>query len=186
MHRLTTVLRCALAALVLLLADAAGAQDRDTIHSAHYADLMQALAGAATQPQADRIAARIWQIWLTAPDEVAQAVLDSALRHRKSYDFRGAIKDLDRLIEAYPDYAEGWNQRAPMYFMRGDYPASLADVAEVLALEPRHFGALSGKAIILYRQGKLALARIAVHEALKVHPFLHERALLDVPAGTDL
>jgi len=176
-----------LTALILAFyAPVAQAQDAASADAVQYETLMDALAHSTSQADADQIADKIWHVWLTAPDEAAQAVLDAALRRRSAFDFLGAIHELDRLIASYPDYAEGWNQRATMYFMRGDYEASLADVAEVLAREPRHFGALSGKAIIFYRQGKVGLAKIAVRDALKVHPFLHERSLLDVPSGTDL
>lgn len=151
-----------------------------------YEDLLTALAGAQSQAEADALSDRIWRIWLTAPDETAQEVLDAAMQRRQAYDFLGAIKELDRLVEFYPDYAEGWNQRATMRFLRGELDLSLADVAEVLAREPRHFGALSGKAVILFQQGNFPLAEIAIREALKVHPFLHERAILDTIPGTDL
>lgn len=148
--------------------------------------LYEALRSSDTQAEADRIAGQIWEVWLTAPDEPAQALLDDAMQRRQALDFLGAINVLDRLVGAYPDYAEGWNQRATLYFMRGDYDASLADVAEVLAREPRHFGALSGKAVILFRQGKTALGQLALRQALDVHPWLRERALLEAMPDTDL
>lgn len=153
---------------------------------AQYENLMDALAAAESRQAADVIAARIWNIWLTAPDDTAQEVLDAALEARRSYDFLGALNHLDRLVEHYPGYAEGWNQRATIHFLRGDFDASLADVDRVLAIEPRHFGALSGKAIILFEQGQVGLAQIVVREALKHHPFLREKAILDAGGGTDL
>lgn len=165
--------------LALLSAAMASANER-------YETLLRDLAGADDKAQANALTNEIWQIWLTAPDEAAQAVLDSALQRRSSRDFLGAIGHLDRLVDSYPDYAEGWNQRATMYYMIGDFEASLRDVAETLEREPRHFGALSGKAIILYQQGKIALAQIAMREALKYHPWLNERRILDIEAGEDL
>jgi len=152
----------------------------------NYEMLLDALSVAQDQSEADQLSSQIWQYWLTAPDAAAQEVLDAALVRRQAYDFLGAIDHLNRLIEGWPDYAEGWNQRATMYFMRGEFEASLEDVAHVLELEPRHFGALSGKAVILFQQGKIPLAQIAVREALKYHPFLHERAILNANPGTDL
>lgn len=148
--------------------------------------MLTALASAETREKADQLSGEIWQIWLTAPDETAQEVLEKALRRREAYDFLGAIDHLNRLIAGWPDYAEGWNQRATLHFLRGDLEASLADVAETLAREPRHFGALSGKAVIFFQQGKIPLAQIAVREALKHHPFLQERAILNLNPGTDL
>ena len=58
--------------------------------------------------------------------------------------------------------------------------------ATVLAREPRHFGALAGKSVILFNQGKVGLAQIAVKEALKYHPYLNEGAILKSNPGTDL
>ncbi len=151
-----------------------------------YETLLAELRGAQSQAEADLLSGQIWEVWLTAPDEAAQEVLDAAMRRRQAYDFLGAIAELDRLIEYYPDYAEGWNQRATVHFLRGDFEASLSDVEEVLAREPRHFGALSGRGMILFQQGNLPLAQIAIREALKHHPFLRERAILDASPGKDL
>jgi len=151
-----------------------------------YDALMAALAQADNQAQADQLSGEIWQFWLTAPDGAAQEVLDNAMQRRQAYDFLGALDHLDRLIDGWPDYAEGWNQRATVHFLRGDYAASLADVAETLAREPRHFGALAGKAMILFNQGNTPLAQIAVREALQYHPFLHERVILDIDAGEEI
>jgi tetratricopeptide (TPR) repeat protein len=165
--------------LFLMLPLGAAANER-------YETLLGQLAQSQTSAEAQALSGQIWQIWLTAPDEAAQAVLDAAMARRQAQDFLGAISELDRLIEGWPDYAEGWNQRATMYYVIGAFEASLADVDEVLAREPRHFGALSGKAVILARQGKTALAQLAVREALKFHPHLNERAILRVNPGQDL
>ncbi len=151
-----------------------------------YETLMAALAQAPNRAEANRLTGEIWRIWLTAPDSAAQEVLDAAMIRRQAYDFIGAIEHLDRLVEGWPDYAEGWNQRATIYFLRGQFEASLADVEQVLAREPRHFGALSGRAVIYLQQGKLPLAQIAMREALVYHPFLSERFILQTDPGTDL
>ena len=151
-----------------------------------YEDLLANLASAQSKAEADQLSRDIWDVWLTAPDEAAQEVLDRAMRSRQAYDFLGAIQHLNVLIENYPDYAEGWNQRATIHYLRGDYEASLADVAETLAREPSHFGAMAGKSVILFNQGKIALAQIAVREALKYHPFLNEAAILRSQPETDL
>jgi len=153
---------------------------------ARYEQLLTDLATTQSAEQARFLSGEIWQIWLTAPDEAAQEVLDAAMRRRESHDFLGAITHLDKLVDGWPEYAEGWNQRATLYYLRGEYDKSLADVAETLAREPRHFGALAGKSVILFNQGNVPLAQIAVREALKYHPFLNERAILNVDAGEDI
>lgn len=182
MTQLFRALRPVLLFLLLLPAPLMAQEDGPQDYEA----LLAALAGAESQAEADGLVPRIWNHWLTAPDPTAQEVLDAALERRRSYDFLGALGHLNLLVAKYPDYAEGWNQRATVYFAIGDFDASLADVAEVLAREPRHFGALSGRAMIYYRQGRLPLAQLAVRKALEVHPFLAERAILDIPAGDDI
>ncbi len=151
-----------------------------------YEELMSRLAQARSQSEADALSSEIWRIWLMAPDAAAQEVLDSALVRCRAGDYLGAILHLNRLVGGWPDYTEGWNQRATVHFLLGDLEASLADVAEVLSREPRHFGALSGKAVILFRQGRVALAQITLRKALKHHPFLRERAMLQATDGIDL
>jgi hypothetical protein len=61
-------------------------------------------------------------------------------------------------------------------FHQQKYEASLEDIAETLVLEPRHFGALAGRAVIRLYQSKSALARQNIIEASKIHPYLKERA----------
>ena len=151
-----------------------------------YEALLAALANAGTPAEAQAIVPRIWDVWLTAPDDAAQEVLEEALSRRSAYDYAGALKHLNILVESYPNYAEGWNQRATVRFLVGDYEGALADVEEVLKHEPRHFGALAGRGMIYFQQGRLPLAQLSVRNALRVHPFLAERAILDIPAGQEL
>ena len=98
----------------------------------------------------------------------------------------GAPSILDKLVETAPDWAEAWNQRATIRYLLRDFEGSLADIDRVLALEPKHFGALSGQAIILMHQGKMAAGQIALRKAVEIDPFLSERALIMGPAGQDI
>jgi tetratricopeptide (TPR) repeat protein len=126
---------------------------------------------------ANRIDQQIWLIW-TAPAEPGLAGrMAAVLAARNAMDLGGAIRLLDKLVEDYPTYAEGWNQRATIYYMLDNYEASLADIDKVLEFEPRHFGALSGQALIYLSLGKRPLALKAMAAALAVHPFLNERQL---------
>lgn len=128
----------------------------------------------ATAQKLDR---QIWSIWISPSDpDLAARMLDVF----EARDLRGmaiAIELLDDLVVDYPNYAEGWNQRATLHFLSGNYEASLADCARVLALEPRHFGALSGQAMIHLQMGRRDLALKSMSAALAVHPFLNEAGL---------
>ena len=91
-----------------------------------YERLLTELAASSSPEEADALSGEIWQIWLTAPDAAAQEVLDAAMTRRMQQDVLGAILQLNRLVEQWPDYAEGWNQRATMYFL-ARYPALVGD-----------------------------------------------------------
>lgn len=126
---------------------------------------------------ARKIAERIWRAW-TQPadaelkDRMAEVIAGGGLSGPAAQ-----LPLLDALVADYPDYAEGWNQRATARFLTGDNEGSLADIERTLALEPRHFGALAGRALILHGMGRMDEALEAVKAALDIHPFLPERAL---------
>ena len=86
-----------------------------------------------------------------------------------------ALPILDDIVARAPQWAEGWNKRATVLFLLGEYDRSLADIDRVLALEPRHFGALAGLGFIHMNQGESRQALKALRRALAVNPFLKER-----------
>jgi tetratricopeptide (TPR) repeat protein len=83
-----------------------------------------------------------------------------------------ALDYLDRITTLKPDYVEGWDKRANVYFMTEDYGRALADLEHVLALEPRHFGALAGLGTILHALGQDGKAVVAYKAALDLDPNL--------------
>ncbi|MEH6646856.1 tetratricopeptide repeat protein [Sulfitobacter sp.] len=133
----------------------------------------------------------MWQVWLRAPDEAAQAVLDRGMAARGSFDFAGAHREFTRLIDYCPDYAEGWNQRAYISFLREDYEAALSDLDRALTLQPRHVAAQSGRGLTLMNMGRTAEARAQMLLAVANNPWLSEAALLAKgaplgPVGEDI
>jgi len=149
-------------------------------------ELFTALAKAANAAEARAIAAKIWALWFRAPNEAAADLMRQARNHGAVRDYAGADALLDKLIEAEPDWAEAWNQRATLRYIVHDFEGSLADIDRVLALEPKHFGALSGQAIILMHQGNMAAGQEALRKAVAIDPFLSERALLMGPKGQNI
>ncbi|UWQ34975.1 hypothetical protein K3555_07205 [Leisingera sp. M527] len=151
-------------------------------HSARLDGLLFEVQKAATEDQAREIANRMWEFWADAPDAQAQAMLDRGMTRRTSFDFLGALEDLDQLIAYCPDYAEGYNQRAFVHYLRRDFAAALRDLDRALHLSPRHIAAMSGRALSLYGLSRLEEARAALAEALALNPWLPERYLAD-PGG---
>lgn len=86
-----------------------------------------------------------------------------------------ALDLLDHVTTLAPDYAEGWNRRATVHYAARDLGRSLADIERTLALEPRHFGALTGLALILEILGRDREALETWYKVLKVYP-AHDQA----------
>ncbi len=117
----------------------------------------------------------IWALWTAPSDPTLAGRMGEVLAARGIGDLTGGIRLLDELVVDYPDYAEAWNQRATLYYMLGRYDDSIEDCARVLALEPRHFGALSGRSLMYLQMGKRDLALKDMTTAVSIHPFLVER-----------
>ena len=169
----------ALAAVLTILAlgaqaDCPPAPDRADARAELHTRLLQSR----SETEANRIADQLWQIWLEAPDAQAQELLDTGMSQREGYALAESEATLDALIAYCPDYSEGYNQRAFTRFLRADHDGSLADLDKVLAADPYHFGALSGRALNLMQQGRAQLAQQALRDAVKVHPWLKERHMI--------
>lgn len=81
-----------------------------------------------------------------------------------------ALDIFDQVITLSPHYVEGWNQRATLHYQMGNYRKSMSDINQVLAIEPRHFGALAGMAAILTSSGEDELALRAWEQFLDIYP----------------
>ncbi|MCR8828127.1 tetratricopeptide repeat protein [Pseudosulfitobacter koreensis] len=147
-------------------------------HAAELASLFEEARAAPTEAAARAAAEGLWKVYLRAPDADAQAILDRGLARRDAYDFLGAKGEFDRLIAYCPAYAEGWNQRAFVYYLQGDFVRALADLDEALARTPDHVAAQSGRALTLMQLGQRDDARAQMLEALDNNPWLSERALI--------
>jgi tetratricopeptide (TPR) repeat protein len=144
-------------------------------HVAQLDTLFADLKMAPNEAVSRRIERKIWQLWSTPDDPELNAVMTKVFKARNGYNYDGALSLLETVIERWPSYPEGWNQRATLYFLKQDYERSLIAIAETLRLEPRHFGAMAGRAVIRLRQSKPALALQNVKQAMTYHPYLRER-----------
>ena len=112
----------------------------------------------------------IWGLWMTSDSATADALLGQAARAMNDGAYEPSRRILDTMVQTYPTYAEAWNKRATLNFMEERLDESLADIEHVLALEPRHFGALSGKGLVLRKQKKYSEALAAFQDALAINP----------------
>ena len=114
----------------------------------------------------------IWARWSQSGSPAMDLLLMRAESAMENGRFELALRFLDDLVRLAPDFAEGWNKRATVYFLLGEYGRSVADIQRTLALEQRHFGALSGLGTILERLGDKKGAMRAYRRGLEVHPNL--------------
>lgn len=114
---------------------------------------------------------RIWKAWSHSGSDSMDLLLERGRAAMRAGDLDKAIAHLSALIDHAPDFAEGWNARATAYFMQEEYGLSVADIERVLALNPRHFGALSGLGMIYERLDLDEAALRAYRAAIAIHPF---------------
>lgn len=113
---------------------------------------------------------KIWSIWLEASDNKAQGLLDAGIDAMNKGDHRSALDAFNKVVAIAPDFAEGWNKRATLHYIMGNLESSLDDIKKTLELEPRHFGALSGRGLVYANLDDLEKALIAFEGALAVNP----------------
>lgn len=142
-------------------------------------------------PDWQRAEADILREWSKSGSAAADLLLMRGRDAMSEGDIQAAIEHLTALTEQAPDFAEGWNARATAYYLGGLFGPSIVDIQRVLALEPRHFGAISGLGLILQETGDLEEAKHAFRESLAIHP--HQQgivqaldALEQTTSGTDL
>ena len=162
-------MRKTLVLLFLLASTLAGTAQADQ-NDPRLEELFNALRAEDDVNQANGIANRIWDIWLQHEDPQASGLMQRGIAQMNSGDLYGALQTYDRLVGMQPEFAEAWNKRATIYWQLGQFEKSLQDIETVLALEPFHFGALSGRGLVYMDRGDYFLARGAFLTLLEVYP----------------
>lgn len=141
--------------------------------------LFEALKTAKTEREGRLAENAIWNWWLDqAPTPEVREAIDHGMKRREAYDFEAAETAFDKAVEIAPEYAEGWNQRAFVRFLRENIDGSLSDLEKAVELDPDHFAAWSGMYHVLMRMGRPEVAVSALSHAVTIHPWLKERGLL--------
>jgi tetratricopeptide (TPR) repeat protein len=153
--------------------------------------LFEALKVAPDDSSAKAIEDRIWALWIVSGSDTCNLLMSRAKTATDGKDYDLAIKLLDVIIKLKPDFTEGWNRRATVHFMKKEYGQSLSDISQVLAREPRHFGARAGRGRNQQELGDDKNALAAYRKALAVHPHLQRipevvRTLTEKVEGRDI
>jgi tetratricopeptide (TPR) repeat protein len=151
---------------------AAPSQPRNRTRNVEF--LLGALKVAPDDTTAKAIEDRILALWAVSSSDTTNILMGRAKSAIEAKDFDLAVQLLDAVIAFKPDFAEGWNRRATVYFLKKDYASSMADIRHVLALEPRHFGAMAGMGMILNEVGNEKRALEVFRRVLEIHPHLKQ------------
>jgi tetratricopeptide (TPR) repeat protein len=137
-------------------------------------DLLARLAQAEDAAEADRIEAELRIEWTKSGSPTIDLLARRGDEALEMGDNRAAIEHFTALIDHAPDHLAAYDSRAAAYYLSGEIGPALADIAHVLAVEPRHFGALTGLAIILEESDEPEKALEAYRAAAAIHPFMAE------------
>ena len=134
--------------------------------------LFEQLKSAPSDEEAKLIELRIWSIWAVVRDDDAARYMNQGLVALNARRHKEALQAFTQVTGLASGFAEGWNKRATVEFILGDYDSSVRHIERTLALEPRHFGALSGLAQIYLALDKKEAALKAFEKVLEIDPHL--------------
>ncbi len=118
---------------------------------------------------ANNVESKIWEIWYQHDNKETQRRMAEGIVAMDNNPQK-ALSIFNELVEEAPNFAEGWNKRATLYYFFGEYAASARDIKKTLELEPRHFGALSGLGLVYLAQNQHVEAKSAFAAVLLIHP----------------
>lgn len=117
----------------------------------------------------------LWELWFRAAGQRAYVLANAANEAMNRNELSEALNILDRVVERYPFFAEGWNRRALLYWQTGHYARSISDCRRVVSLNPDHFGAWQGMGMCQVHLGDYQGACRSFAAALRLTP--HDKDL---------
>lgn len=112
----------------------------------------------------------LWALWSRSGDSAIDRLMAQGIGEMQAGDHKAALATFSEVVRKKPDFAEGWNKRATVHYLAGEYTKSIADCDEVLKRNPGHFGALSGLGQIYTRLERYDEALAWFRKALDVNP----------------
>jgi len=112
----------------------------------------------------------VWQVWTRSGDKEVDGLMQAGIEQMNGGDGAAAVETVTQIIQRKPDFAEGWNKRATVYFLLGENEKSLHDCDEVMKRNPAHFGALAGYGQIYLRMDQPERALTYFRRALRINP----------------
>ena len=153
--------------------------------------LFGALKAAPDAESAKAVEGRIWAVWMVSKSDTANLLMTRVRTAVEAKKLDLAVELLDKIVLLRPDYVEAWNRRATIHFMRKDFTRSIEDIRQVLAREPRHFGALAGLGMIMQELGDDKRALEVYRRAVEINPHMQRiteliKSLTEKVEGRDI
>ena len=139
-------------------------------NDARLENLFEILSKTESNIQINEVTSSIWDIWHETNDPSIEADFYRGLESMRTGDLIMSVAFFTRVIDKNPNFAEGWNKRATVYYMLGKFDASMMDIYETLKLEPRHFGAMDGMGLIFIHLEQFDKAIDIYDQMLKIFP----------------
>ena len=152
--------------LVLLVTGRADARQDDF----RLEEMFERLQSTTDALEARQLQANIWQLWMRSGSYTLDLLMSRGNQAMAAGEYDAALEVFTSIVELDPEFAEGWNKRATLYYLMGDFTASVTDIHRTLELEPRHFGALSGLGMIYRALDDDTGALKAFRKVLEVNP----------------
>ena len=120
----------------------------------------------------------IWNIWYEVDDPKVIEYFEKGIQAMNLRNYPLAIRLFNNLIEEDPNFAEGWNKRATVHFMMGNFDQSMQDIIKTLELEPRHFGALAGQGLVNIQLKNFEKAIRSYKQAQEIYPSMRSPEIM--------
>ncbi len=156
---------------VILLSPASLAQEADPVDQ-----WLTELSNPETEDW-ERVEERVLDAWSRSGSTAMDLLLERGRDALEEDDYTAALEHFSALTDHAPDFAEGWNMRATAFYLMEEYGLSIEDIGRTLALNPKHFGALSGLGVILEQIGETDEALLAYRTAFEINP--HRENLIE-------
>ena len=141
--------------------------------------LFNQLKNSSNASMAFEVEMKIWNIWSThSSQENLTQLLANGSNLVTQHKLIKAYETFSKVISLDPNWAEGWNKRATVLYMLGRYEESQEDINEVLELEKRHFGALSGQGLVQIELKNYERAINSYKEVQKIYPSMQSSKIM--------
>lgn len=131
--------------------------------------------------------ALLWRAWCRSGNSEVDRLMLQGIEAMQKHRLADAEELFDRIISRVPEFAEGWNKRATVRYLRKNFKESVADCQQTLARNPHHFGAASGQGLCHLSLNEFREAAVCFRRALEIHPHLeaarHNLALAEAEGG---